>query len=293
MPFVLTPVEDPSVWRPADIDLDHAVLKLSSEHLNEIDAAITKCEGKKIEEITKNDFPLPTLGTTLAAHIHSRIEGGRGFAMLRGLPTKRWGEEKSRIAMWGLGTHYGSMEKQDGAGNMLHDVKDHHDNKASNLAEAMAKDSKVRGFQTNAALPFHTDGCDMFALLCISQGRVGGSTSVRSATEAFNQIVTKRPDLAQVLQEDWHFDARGQRADGAKCQVHPIFHFYKGKLNMVHKQPYILSAQNYPEVPRLTAIQKEALAMLEDTLNQKEAAIELNLQPGEVRHTARSCGPSS
>jgi len=102
---------------------------------------------------------------------------------------------------------------------MLHDVKDAQAGKASNLAEAMAKDSKVRGFQTNAALPYHTDGCDCFALMCVSQGRVGGATSVVSAVEAFNRIMKTRPDLGAVLQENWHFDCRGQRADGARCQV--------------------------------------------------------------------------
>ena len=216
----LEPVKgDPAAWKAADIDLAAAIYDISESDVEELEASIEVVKGKKIETITKNDFQLKTLGPVLAEHVHSRIEGGRGFCMLRGLPTKKWGEEKARLALWGIGTHLGTMEKQDGAGHMLHDVKDNQGGKASNLAEAMARDSTVRGFQTNAALPFHTDGCDMFALMCVSQGRTGGATSVVSAVEVFNQIAAERPDLAKVLQEDWHFDARGQRADGARCQA--------------------------------------------------------------------------
>ena len=97
-------------------------------------------------------------------------------------------------------------------------MKDHTpaaDKSNDSLAERMAKDKTIRGFQTNAALPFHTDGCDMFALCCLSQGEVaarstaaeslcvgkaGGATSIVSAVHVFNRILLERPDLAQVLQ---------------------------------------------------------------------------------------------
>ena len=83
----------------------------------------------------------------------------------------------------------------------------------------MAANKNIRGFQTSAALPFHTDGCDLFMLMCLRQGSRGGKTSIVSAVEAFNRILEAEPSLALELQQPFHFDARGQRADGRKCQV--------------------------------------------------------------------------
>ena len=130
-----------------------------------------------------------------------------------------------RMQLWGLGTHLGWAEEQDVEKSLMHDVKDHapkaagSGGSADDLSKMMEKDNKVRGFQTNAALPFHTDGSDMFALMCVSQGRAGGNTPLVSAVEVFNRIAKSRPDLAEVLQRPFYFDARGQRSDGAQCQV--------------------------------------------------------------------------
>lgn len=112
----------------------------------------------------------------------------------------------------------------------MHDVR----NKVSNDAGAtgvkgsqdlmarMAANKNLRGFQTSAALPFHTDGCDLFMLMCLHQGCRGGKTSIVSAVEGFNRILKADPSLALELQQPFYFDARGQRSDGEKCQVSNI-----------------------------------------------------------------------
>ena len=84
-----------------------------------------------------------------------------------------------------------------------------------------------------------------------------------------------------ILQEEFHFDARGQRADGALCQVHPIYSFHEGRLNIIHKAPYIYSAQQYDGVPKLTDLQKEALEMFERLTSDDEMKLDVELQPGE------------
>lgn len=80
----------------------------------------------------------------------------------------------------------------------------------------------------------------MFALMCLQQGRAGGHTSIVSAVEVFNRIISARPDLAEVLQEPFYFDARGQRADGAPWQRSPIYTWFKDRLHVLHKEPYIM-----------------------------------------------------
>lgn len=145
-----------------------------------------------------------------------------------------------------------------------------------------AKSGKLRGFQTNKALPYHTDGCDIFCLLCLTQGRKGGKTSIVSAVHVFNTILKTRPEVARTLQEPFHFDARGQRPDGKRCQVHPIYSYHAGRLFVLNKEPYILSAQRFEDVPRLTPKQKEALKVFRELTEQKGMSVELDLEPGDM-----------
>lgn len=258
---------------------------VTTDHIAEINAALAAVEsrGLSMEAITRADFPLPTLGPLLAEHVGGALESGRGFALLSGLPVGEWSHAAARLALWGLGTHIGTAEKQDAAGLMMHDVRDVAPKAdSSDLAARMAKDSTIRGFQTNAALPYHTDGCDAFALCCLKKGSSGGESLLISAPTVFNTILERRPDLAVVLQEPFHFDARGQRADGAKCQVCPIFTFHEGRMNVLHKEPYIHSAQRFEDVPRLSAAQKEALDLLREVMDSDDLAMKFTLQPGEV-----------
>lgn len=61
-----------------------------------------------------------------------------------------------------------------------------------------------------------------------------------------------RPDLAEVLQQSFHFDTRSQPSDGVRAQAVPIFSYHSGKLNVLYKRRFIDTAQRFPEVPRPT-----------------------------------------
>jgi len=279
-------LKDPACWLGPDMAMrrEEWAVDLSEVHVAELTTAIVEAEsrGTKMETITRAQFKLPTLGLVLQ-QVAKTVDDGRGFALLRGLPMDKWSESQARLGLWGIGTHLGTNEKQDAKGLMMHDVRDIAP-KADNetLEQRMAKDSNIRGFQTNAALPYHTDGCDAFALCCVSKGETGGESLLISAPTVFNYIMEKRPDLAVVLQQPYHFDARGQRADGAKCQVHPIFTIHDGRVNILHKEPYIHTAQRFEDVPRLTAAQKEALDFLREVMDLDELALRFTLQKGEV-----------
>jgi len=267
-------VDDPTAWKAADVaDPSKWTFKVTDEMVKEIDAALEATKDKEIFSIAPGDTELAGLSKVLNS-ILSEVEGGVGFAVLSGLPVERWGEEVTKRALWILGRHLGWAEVQDKAGSLIHDVKDH--------GMKPNENSTVRYFQTNVEIPFHTDGCDIFALCCFSQGASGGRSRLSSATTAFNEILKRRPDLAKVLQEDFYFDARGQRPDGKSCQVHPIFSYHNGKMNMLHKVPYIESAQRLEGVPKLTALQREALDVLDAVMNEKEHVLEFDLHPGEI-----------
>ena len=276
MHLVDRPVDDPAAWRGADLQgRSNWVVSLTETHLKELGRAMGEVafRGTSLLELGVADFDLPTLGLLLA-ELRDELEGGRGFLCLRGLPVHQWTEHEARIALWGLGTHLGWAEPQDGAGNRLHDVRD--------IGRPFGSDDKIRYFQTNHAIEFHNDGADMFALFCLQAGATGGMSRLLSAVELFNEIARRRPDLAVVLQEDFHVDARGQRADGARCQVHPVYTFTSGYPSILLKRAYIESAQRFDEVPRLTSAQVEALNLMAEVMEEPGMALEFHLASGDV-----------
>ena len=220
--FLTAPIEDPAAWRGDRMtERPDWILTLDDAMTAELDSAVAAVEARGIGlfEVTRDEFPLPAMSGHFQAVLHA-LEGGRGFVLLRGLPVGRWSEAGNRIALWGLGTHLGLPVGQDLAGNLLHDVRD--------TGRRFGSDDSIRYYQTSHAIRLHTDGGDIFALGCVRQGASGGRSLVVSAAEVFNEIVRRRPDLAVVLQEDFWMDARGQRPDGARCQVAARLHLARG-----------------------------------------------------------------
>ena len=269
-------LDDPAAWRGDRIaGRPDWTFILDEAMVDELEAAVSAVaeRGTELFEVTRDDFPLALTRRHLETALHE-LEGGRGFVLLRGLPVTRWSEARTRIAIWGLGTHLGRPVGQDLAGSLLHDVRD--------TGRAFGSDHSVRYFQTNHAIRLHTDGGDIFVLGCMRSGARGGKTLVVSAVEVFNEIVRRRPDLAVVLQEDFWVDARGQRPDGARCQVLPVYTWHAGHLSVLLKAEYIYSAQRFDEVPRLTPAQVEALELFRRITEEPGMALALELGPGDV-----------
>jgi S-methylmethionine-dependent homocysteine/selenocysteine methylase len=268
-----TPVPHPAAWTAPEVAADPSkwTFKLDP-YIEELDKCIEKLAGTPIEKVTADMVELPTMSAFLE-QIRGNLEGGLGFVRLQGMPL-RWTEEQSRLGLWSMGLKLGWCEEQDKAGSLIHNVKD--------TGKKFGDNSTIRYFQTNQAIPFHTDGCDAFALYCLSRGCAGGMSTLASSALAFNRICERRPDLAEVLQQDFHFDARGQHPDGRLCQVHPVYTYHDGLMSMIHKRPYLDSAQRFDEVPKFTALQKEALDMLDAVLEEEDAVLKFELQAGEM-----------
>ena len=274
--FLTTPIEDPAAWRGDRIaERSDWIVPLDRTMAAELESAVAAVAARDIDlfDITRDDFPLPSMSRHFQVLLEA-LEGGRGFALLRGLPVARWTDAENRIAIWGLGTHLGLPVGQDLAGNLLHDVRD--------TGRRFGTGDSIRYYQTSHAIRLHTDGGDIFALGCVRRGASGGRSLVVSAVEVFNEIARRRPDLAVVLQEDFWMDARGQRPDGARCQVLPIYTRHDGHLSILLKPEYILSAQRFDDTPRLTGAQSEALELFHAVTREPGVALEFDLQPGDV-----------
>ena len=104
-----------------------------------------------------------------------------------------------------------------------------------------------------------------------------------SAVSVFNEIMRRRADLAEVLQQPFYFDTRGQQADGLpRCQAVPIFNVFEGCLHVLYKRDYIDLAQRFDEVPRLSDRQIEALDLLDEICRENGFALEFDMQAGDI-----------
>jgi hypothetical protein len=100
------PLEPACEWD--DVVGDSYIFQLSDAHRAELDAALVHAESRGDDglDITRDDFPLPTLGVELRAMTHELV-GGRRVALIRGVPVERYGKERASSVYWGIGMHLG------------------------------------------------------------------------------------------------------------------------------------------------------------------------------------------
>jgi hypothetical protein len=271
------PVSGPGVWNGQQMrQREDWIVQLSSSDIAEIDQALTQVAASKkaLFEITATDFRLPTLAPRLHK-VREEIETGRGFALIRGLPIERYTIDQSRTLFWGIASQIGSAEGQDKAGNLMHQVTD--------TGKSVQGSDSTRGFETNNELQFHNDGGDAFMLLCIRSAQSGGTSKLMSVGALFNEMLRRRPDLARVAQEPFHFDSRAQNPADLKVQSVPILTWYAGRLNALHKRRYIETAQRFPEVPRLTPQQWEVLDLIDEICADPAGHLSFDMQPGDMQ----------
>ena len=172
-------VNDPAAWRGQDMmarDDWHA--PISTVHRKELYSAIKHAKGlgKDVLALRKEDFPLPTLGPFLSA-LNKELEGGRGFVVIEGLPALELDEKTGKILLWGIGQYIGEPAKQDGAGSLIHSVRD--------IGASVESTHNIRSYQTADPISWHNDGADIFMLYCLRTGKSGGESKLVSAVEIF------------------------------------------------------------------------------------------------------------
>ena len=274
--IIATPLDHTAAWRgDAIAQRDDWRMPIGADEIAEIEAAVNghAATGDAFYALSRQDFEMPSVAARMA-DIRCQVEDGYGFVLVQGLPVTRWGDDFTRRALWAIGCELGWAEGQDRDGRLIHDVRD--------TGKAFGSNDTIRYFQTSQAIEFHNDGADIFALLCLRDGVAGGKSRLVSAVCAFNTILERQPELAQVLQENFHVDARGQRTDGATCQVAPVFSYLDGQLNVLYKYAYVQSAQRFDDVPRLSSKQTEALNLLNEVMDEPGMALEFHLEPGDV-----------
>ena len=291
-----TPLTGPSVWTGDEIKNSKRWIRdfpaSGTAALDTALAAVNKA-GLEWSQITRKDFPLAGLDALLA-DIADELENGVGIMKLRGFPVDRYGEDDLRKIYFGLGTHLGTPVFQNRSGELMRAIRDEGAHVGRTYGET--KDQKGGTFLssyartlTNGGLRFHTDRTDVVGLLCVRQAMKGGVSTLASTPAIHNAILARRPDLLDALFTDYwrsRFGEEGTGKDGssttkATAYPLPIFGVRDGKFTSHYSLTFIEAAQLAPDVPKLTAAQKEAIDMLMATA--QELCFEMTLEPGDLQ----------
>jgi hypothetical protein len=266
-----------AVWRPADIaDASEWTIELTDDERDEIVAATERAlaAGKTVEALKLDDFELPTLAPQ-AVEWSEMLNAGRGFLLLRRFPCDRLDERAIEVAYVGLGLHFGTPVGQDAQAALLGHVRDE---------GAIRTDPSVRMYRTRVRQDFHTDGSDLVGLLCLQRAASGGESRIASAAAVYNEMLRRRPDLVEVLYEPLYWDRNDEQSAGEDPYFAlPVFSDVNGAPRTFYIGWYIRDAQRHAEVPRLTASQIEAMALLESIANDPTFHLEMDFQPGDVQ----------
>lgn len=270
----------PSMWYgPEWIDReDEWIIHLSSNEISELETAAEQWENshtlETLESIVVRDFELPTLGPKLLA-LREELIHGRGFGLIRGLPSAQYTELETAIIFCGVGSHLGRAVPQNAAEHVLGHVRDL--GKSSN-------DPNVRVYQTHERQTFHTDSCDVVGLQCLATAKSGGLSLLVSSSMIFNEMRLRRPDLLQLLLEPIATDRRGETPKGMlPYYLIPVFSYYEGFLTCIYQRQYIDSAQRFTDAPKLTSSHIEALNLFDELANDPKLNFSMTLEPGDMQ----------
>ena len=270
---------DDQGWRAQEAAADTSwIHRLSPEAVAGFDAALAHARraDKPLVEMTQEDFPLPQASVDALQAALQSTQGHWGMCQLKGFPVDRWSESDCRIAYWGLGLYMGVARTQNRASDILNDVRD---------AGGNYKVTNGRGYNTNAQLDFHCDSCDVVALLCRRTAKEGGASKIVSSKALVAEFARRRPDLVETLRGAFCYSYQGAQ-DPSQPPYYRIpllgsadapFAFRINRKNVNAAQ------RDFPEVPRLTPQQLEALDLIDELLEDPALLFSMWFEKGDLQ----------
>ncbi len=270
----------PQAWKAEDVRRDNSwILRLTSEEVEGFRAALTyaKAHPKPLLAMTQADYPLPEVSKKALERSIATTQGRWGMCLVKGFPTDEWTEEEVRVAYWGMGLYMGVGRTQNRASEVINDVRD---------AGGSYKVKGGRGYNTNAGLDFHQDSTDVVALICRRTAKEGGTSKVLSSIALSDRAAELRPDLLPVFESNNWFHSFQNTQDPTqppfyRCPIMGrICAYFCARTNRKHT---VAAQRDYPEVPRLTLQQEEALDLLDTIMPSDEYCYSMELERGDMQ----------
>lgn len=274
----LVPINHPAGWRGDEIGKRFDwIYHLSDAERVELETVGARflAEDPDLRTVTAAQYPLPLTAAALERWA-ADMDDGRGFVLVRGLRSDLYSDALSAAIFFMLGLHLGEPMRQ----NELGDTFDH----VIATTNLKLSDAQALGSRTTDRLNFHSDSSDVVGLMCLRGAKIGGQSILISGITIYNEVLARRPDLAPLLFEPWHYDWYKQDHDAPqRYYTSPMVSYVDGVFSMYAGSRIIRSAQEYPEVPRMTAAQYELLDLLDEIYLEPGLPLEMDFRPGDIQ----------
>ena len=276
-------IAHPCAWKAEELRLDSSwIYALAAAEIAEIEAALKAAKQADVPvlKMRARDFPLPVTALRMR-EISRQLEEGRGIALVRGVPVARYDDADLEKIYWGLSVNLGVVIAQNTRGDHIGHVRN------EGLKWGQVSDGElVRGYRTNAYMPFHSDPTDRVGLFCVQKAKVGGLSSIASSTAVYNEILAIRPQALDCLFRGFHYSLRGE-ASGGIAQITdyriPVFDYFEGKLSSRYVRKTIEQAATVGGAP-LTDEERAALDLLDELVKGDELRFDMSFEPGDIQY---------
>lgn len=272
-------LNDATVWYSKDLrkqDLWLYELSLAKQHELINALTIAKSDDCTVEEISKEDFPLRTLGPDLT-NISRSLDSGVGFAVLRGIPLDGLPLSDIELLYAGITSHLGEKINQDTRGTLIDHVYDQ--NKSYD-------DINVRGYTTNAQLTPHCDTGDLVSLLCVRPAKQGGINNISCSMAIHNELMTTSPEYLDSLYRGFFYNIRGNGPIGKYQDITshrvPVFSYHKSMLSCRYNQKAILTAQRLAFSEPLAELEQQAVNKVAELAMRDDIRFDVHLHAGDL-----------
>ncbi|MDY7102844.1 MAG: TauD/TfdA family dioxygenase [Actinomycetota bacterium] len=272
----VAPLEERCEWSRDTLEGGY-VWRLGPDEQRELEAALAHARARTahVLDITRDDFPLPTLGARLAVMAEDLIDG-RGVALLRGLDLTDLSPDDASAIYWGVGTHLGRPWPQNAKGHLLGDVTD----QGRRHEDPTSRGNELGG----VGLPFHSDGSDVVGLFCLDAGVEGGESLVANALMIHNELARTEPGLAAALYDDFAYDYRGEEGPGQRpWYTMPVFIRHHERLFTRYIRPYMRSVRRHRDAPLPSEQALAAMDRLDAMCADPAYHVSMRLEPGDMQ----------
>ncbi|MET0207879.1 MAG: TauD/TfdA family dioxygenase [Burkholderiaceae bacterium] len=270
------PIDHPQAWTRALLEADTSWRQpMTAADQQEIAAALAHASHADVPMLhwRRSDFPLDHLADKLIA-IGATVRDGLGITVLEGLDISGYTDDEVGMIYWGVGLYLGEPLGQNPKGDLLGHVFDQGRNYG---------DIDVRGYETSAYLPYHTDSADLVGLMCLRQGLSGGRSSYVSAVSIYNAILAEHPDYLDTLYRGFHYIRREEALSGKGVSElpMPVFGQKDGVLSCRYIRNQINAGAVKREVP-LTARETEILDFFDAQTQREDLRVDFMMKPGDM-----------
>jgi hypothetical protein len=277
--MTVTASNPPRAWTARQAREDRSwTLRLTEEQVQGFRDALSHARqlDKPLLAMEQADFPLNAAARGVLAQAIATTQGRWGMCLVKGFPVGEWTEDESRLAYWGMSLYMGVARTQNRASQFMNDVR-------NEGGEYKVKGG--RGYNTNAGLDFHQDSCDVVGLLCRRTAKAGGTSKVISSIALYEEVQRRRPDLIAALRTPYFHSYQGTQ-DPSQPPYYRLSIFGNHPTHFAartNRKNTVAAQRDFPEVPRMTAAQAEALDLLDELMPSDLLCFTMELEQGDMQ----------